>query len=669
MFDEGNSPPLLGRVLTPEDDRPGGPSGGFGVVISEGFWKTWFNSAPDVVGRKLVIADVPFTVVGVMPKRFIGADATERRSVSLWAEPVIDAPYNNLAAGYHAWWLQIIARRKPGVTLEQANAALAAASNPVLEAATSDTKWIKDEQAHHFRIEAEAGAAGYSGLRNPYYNFVQSLKVVMVLCAAMLLLACLNLASLLMARSAARERELATRLAMGATRRRLVQQLMVESGLIALMGTAAGMLAAPMVSRALAAVLLGRFRNAVLDTTLDLRVYGFAAGTAIAVVLLIGLAPALRATAKNLSEQIKQGTHAAGAGERKSPLPRALMGLEVALALVLVVGAGLLATSLVRLYATGLGFDPKGLVNLELDMSKQALDGDALTRWYRAYGEALSHLPGVQGVTFQSVTPLGGSSWTNQFQSPLSGGKQKIYMNAVAPAYFQTMRIRMLEGRDFDWNDTIASGRKIILNASAAKVLFPGLNPLGRTVTAGNGTFFEVIAVVGDVHYKTIQQSAPAGAYEPITQDDEKKPSYRAVVRLDGPAAPLADRGAHPDGADGDDVPPPVMRRWTRLDQLGADEQCGGGVLCRVRAAGDGDWLYGTLAYATADERDRDTDGAGAQRAQVVGRCSARTLGWRRADRWQGWRLYSPQGECWRRQRAASVHDPLVLIKKNASWC
>ena len=397
FFSAMETAPLLGRVLTPEDDRPGGPSGGFGVVISEGFWKTWFNSAPDVVGRKLVIADVPFTVVGVMPKRFIGADATERPEIyaPLWAEPVIDAPYNNLAAGYHAWWLQIIARRKPGVTLEQANAALAAASNPVLEAATSDTKWIKDEQAHHFRIEAEAGAAGYSGLRNPYYNFVQSLKVVMVLCAAMLLLACLNLASLLMARSAARERELATRLAMGATRRRLVQQLMVESGLIALMGTAAGMLAAPMVSRALAAVLLGRFRNAVLDTTLDLRVYGFAAGTAIAVVLLIGLAPALRATAKNLSEQIKQGTHAAGAGERKSPLPRALMGLEVALALVLVVGAGLLATSLVRLYATGLGFDPKGLVNLELDMSKQALDGDALTRWYRAYGEALSHLPGA----------------------------------------------------------------------------------------------------------------------------------------------------------------------------------------------------------------------------------------------------------------------------------
>ena len=415
--------PLMGRLLTPQDDQPGSP-GGYAVVIGEDFWRTWFSGAPDVLGRKLVIANTPFTVVGVMPRSFIGAAPTSRPQIyaPMWAEPVIDAPSNHIRSGMHTWWLTVLARRKPGVSLEQANAALSAVSGSIVEEMDADStgrEWVVDARKHHLHFVAEPGAKGYTYLRK---MFVKPLVAVFCLCGAMLLLACLNLASLLMARAAARERELATRLAMGATRRRLVQQLMVESLLIALLGTAAGVSAAPFVSGLLAAMILPRYpgMRLVLDTTLDLRVLFFVALTAVVTTALIGLIPALRATSKNLNEQIKSGSHATTARERTRLLPRVLMGLEVALALILVVGAGLLATSLTRLYSTGLGFEPKGIVNLTLDMYKQSLDGDALTRWYQQFGEALKHEPGVEHVSFAAEMPIDGDIWDEDFHTPLS---------------------------------------------------------------------------------------------------------------------------------------------------------------------------------------------------------------------------------------------------------
>jgi hypothetical protein len=155
-----------------------------------------------------------------------------------------------------------------------------------------------------------------------------------------------------------------------------------------------------------------------------------------------------------------------------------------------------------RLYRTGLGFDPKGVVNLDLSMNKQALDGDALVRWYEEFGESIGHQPGVKSVSFESMTPLAGSSWTETYQTPVSNGNHEIYMNAVAPEYFGTMRIRMLSGRDFRWDDTRATGRKIILNQAAAKILFPGQNAIGQHLNE-NGNAYEVIAVVGDVKYRS----------------------------------------------------------------------------------------------------------------------------------------------------------------------
>ena len=596
-------PPLLGRYLTPQDDRKGGTTTGFGVVISEGFWQSWFNRAPDVVGRRMTIANAPFTVVGVVPKQFIGADPTRRPDlyVPLWAEPVIDAPFDNITDGHHSWWMRVLARRKPGVSLEEASSSLAAASNAILnETAPQDPEWTKELRDKHFQLIAAPGSRGYSYLQ---LRFFKPLVAVFSLCAVMLLLACLNLASLLMSRSAARERELATRLAMGATRRRLIQQLLVESLLIAVLGTAAGMVAAPAVSQALAVLLLGNDRQALLDTSIDLRVFTFIAASAIVSCVVIGLIPALRATAKSLNEQIKSGMQIGSAGERRRLLPRMLMSLEVALALLLVIGAGLLATSLSRLYRVGLGFEPRGIANLSLDMGKQGLDGEALIRWYRAYGESLAKVPGVENVAFASITPMDGSVWTSTYKTPFSNGDRDLHMSRVSPGFFQAMRIPAMAGRDFAWDDSPESGRKIILNQSAARLLFPGMSPVGQHIMNDKKSL-EVIGVVGDIRYASLSEGPPPGAYLAITQDSEKKPSYTCVVRIAGSPDQLASAARARAAKMAPEIPAPVLTTLTSdIDTSISSERMMAMLAvffaaCALLVTAIG--LYGTLAYATA---------------------------------------------------------------------
>jgi len=452
-------PPLRGRYLTSVDDQEGGSPSGFAAVISESFWHTWFNNAPDIIGRKLIIANTPFTVVGVMPHQFIGADPTRRPSifVPLAAEPVVDAPYNMIEAGFHANWLNVIARLQPNVSLEQANAELRAATLPIFEASNADADRMKDLRVNHGYFIAEPGSKGYTYFRE---FFRKPLVIVFVLCGAVLLLACLNLASLLMARAAARERELATRLAIGATRRRLIQQLLVETLLIAALGTISGLAVSPVVSHSLATILLSNERHSVLDTSIDLRVFAFAALLTVLASFVIGLVPALRATSGDLNDHIKSGSHAGSHRDKRRFLPKVLLGSEVALALLLVVGAGLLASSLTRLYQTGLGFDPKGVVDLQLNMDKQSLESDALLQWYQQFSETLAHYPEVENVSYESQTPLSGSTWTNTLRTPLSNGDREIYMNAVAPGYFSTMRIPMQTGRDVSWGTPRHLARK-----------------------------------------------------------------------------------------------------------------------------------------------------------------------------------------------------------------
>lgn len=416
-------PPAKGRWIGPADDQPGGGKSGPAVVISDRFWKMHFNGDAHIIGREVTLNHLACTVVGTMPPNFFGAEVGQRPDVyvPVTLEPQMDAPFNLVAAGYRAWWLQVGARLREGASLTEANAMLQVRSKNVFAAEVPDSNWSFDGvKRPNLYVTAEEGATGFCDAR---FRFRKPLLIIMALVVLVLCVACLNLASLLMARSATRERELATRSALGAGRGRLLQQLFTESLLLAGMATVLGFVTSLLFSHLLVGFLTRPRDTASFDVTPDIRVFAFVAAAAGLSAVLIGIIPALKATGQRLQGALKEGEASVHGAKRRYLWPRLLTGSEIALASLLVTGAGLLDYSLVLLHTTSLGFQAQGVTVLSPDASKQQRNGEALFQLYQEFAAEVSRLPDVKDVSYTFFVPLSGGQMFGNFTA--SGGSPR----------------------------------------------------------------------------------------------------------------------------------------------------------------------------------------------------------------------------------------------------
>jgi putative ABC transport system permease protein len=529
-FDVLGVTPAIGRVFNSEDNRSPGDSPY--VVLAYEYWQSRFGGDTSVVGRKLRLNGYPFTIVGVSRQGFRGADVTSAPNlfIPVMMQSQVTGVPDTIWNTRHYWWLQIIGRMKPDGTVAQAETELF----PVLH-----------EQEESERRSADNGrparptqpillmpaARGYSWVRN---RLQQPLIVLMIVVGLVLLIACANVANLMLARGAARQREMAVRLAVGASRWRLVSQLLVESVVISLIGGLVGLLLAFFGVR----VLLGfmpdmGWTRATLHVSPDLRLLGFAFAVSLITGVLYGIAPALKSTKPNLVQTLKEDS-AGSTGASRFSLSSALVVIQVALSLVLLIGTALFVRSLGNLRNIETGFRADNRVAVAVDPSRNGYKGQRLRDFYERLRPKIESMPGVQSVSLAEITPLGGMRWNGDVAVEGYEWKpdEKKYcdMNAVGPRYFETLGIPLVLGRDFrdednppyslDPPEQFTPGveppeppgpRVAIVNESFANHFFEGRNPIGLHFSDSEEykaeRAYEIIGVVKDVHYFGLREA------------------------------------------------------------------------------------------------------------------------------------------------------------------
>jgi putative ABC transport system permease protein len=529
---------LLGRLISPADDYKG--CGSQGAVLSYPFWQREYGGRSDVIGSKLTLDGHPFQIIGVAPASFYGIEVGRNFDVALalCSEPIFSTK-GGLMDRPTSFWLAVIGRLKPGWTIERSSAQLDAIAPGIFAASVPpDYDAIAKKDFLSFHLGALPAATGVSSLRQDYED---PLWILLALSGLVLLIACANLANLMLARASVRQREMALRLTLGASRSRLIRQLLAESLLLAMIGTAVGAVLAQMLSRVLVAFLSTQQTRIYVELTPDWRVLGFAAGLAILTCILFGLAPAIQASRTEPGIALKAGSRGVTAGRERSMVRRALVVSQVALSLVLLMGAFLFVRTFRNFVTLNAGFQQEHILVTYIDYSTLKLTHDSEMAFKRELLDRVRGIPGVVSAAETLIVPLSHSGWNDNIDIPGGPQRKDTSFNGISPGYFQTMQTRMLAGRDFAAGDTPKSPRVVIVNEAFAQKFFAGSNRIGKVFQKSGDpkTTYQIIGLVRDTKYYEMREDPVPTAYLSFTQDNGPEQQSTLMIRSDQSLLPL----------------------------------------------------------------------------------------------------------------------------------